>query len=98
MIKRWFDVLFKGLPKGVSSILDYIYGTSAFVSYTGTATRSNMGADLSGTEKWFGGVLGPDGKIYGISFDSTTTLIIGKNSAVPSLPKEVCESAYLNKL
>ena len=35
-----------------------------------------MGADLSGSTKWFGGVLGPDGKIYGIPFNSTDILII----------------------
>ena len=42
----------------------------------GLATRSAMGADLSGGYKWFGGVLGNDGKIYGIPFNSTDILII----------------------
>ena len=41
-----------------------------------TASRSNMGADLSGTNKFIGGTLGPDGKIYGMPYDSTTILII----------------------
>jgi len=41
-----------------------------------TATRSTMGASLAGTDKWIGGVLGPDGKIYGIPFNSTDILII----------------------
>lgn len=31
---------------------------------------------LSGTGKWVGGVLAPNGKIYGIPFDSTSVLII----------------------
>jgi hypothetical protein len=35
-----------------------------------------MGASLSGSLKWLGGVLGPDGKIYGIPFSSTDILII----------------------
>ena len=31
---------------------------------------------LTGTVKWYGGVLGPDGKIYGIPCNSTSVLII----------------------
>jgi len=42
-----------------------------------SATRSAMGASLSGALKWIGGVLGPDGKIYGIPFDATDILQIG---------------------
>lgn len=34
------------------------------------------GADLSGSAKWYGGVLAPNGKIYGIPRDSTTVLCI----------------------
>ena len=35
------------------------------------------GTDLSGTDnKWVGGVLAPNGKIYGIPFNSTTVLCI----------------------
>ena len=45
-------------------------------SLNGTATRSNMGASLSGTGKWVGGVLGGDGKIYCVPFDSSDILII----------------------
>jgi alpha-tubulin suppressor-like RCC1 family protein len=41
-----------------------------------TTTRNNMGADLTGEAKWFGGVLGPDGKIYGIPLNATDILII----------------------
>ena len=38
-----------------------------------TTTIAGLSAD---TNKWFGGVLGPDGKIYGIPFNSTSVLII----------------------
>ena len=40
------------------------------------ATRSDMGASLSGSAKWYGGALGNDGKIYGIPYSSTDILII----------------------
>ena len=38
-------------------------------------TTSTFGS-LSGTYKWFGGVLAPNGKIYGIPFNSTSVLCI----------------------
>ena len=41
-----------------------------------SATRSAMGASLSGLYKWGGGVLGPDGKIYGIPTDAADILVI----------------------
>jgi len=41
-----------------------------------TATRSDMGATLTDSSKWHGGVLGPDGKIYGVPHNSTDILII----------------------
>jgi hypothetical protein len=47
----------------------YRFGVSA-------ASRDALGATLTGNNKWFGGVLGPDGKIYGIPSDSTDILII----------------------
>ncbi|MGE3987151.1 DUF2793 domain-containing protein [Pseudorhodoplanes sp.] len=40
------------------------------------ATRTAMGATLSDSAKWIGGVLGLDGNIYGIPFGSTDILII----------------------
>ena len=42
----------------------------------GTATRSALGASLTGSDKWTGGVLGPDGKIYGIPWNATDILVI----------------------
>ena len=40
------------------------------------ATRSNMGANLTGSDKWSEVVLANNGKIYGIPDDSTDILII----------------------
>ena len=51
-----------------------IMGNYFFAS--GTAARSAMGASLNGANKWYGGVLGPDGKIYGIPVNATDILII----------------------
>ena len=44
--------------------------------FRASATRSALGATLTGGDKWIGGVLGPDGKIYGIPFNATDILII----------------------
>jgi len=52
-------------------------------------------AGLTDTYKWFGGVLGPDGKIYGIPCNSTSVLIIA--GGMPALPIEPLLSPYLNK-
>jgi hypothetical protein len=43
-----------------------------------TATRISMGlsAGMTDTYKWYGGVLGTDGKIYGIPLSSTNILVI----------------------
>ena len=38
--------------------------------------NTNLFGSLSGTSKWIGGVLAPNGKIYGIPFDSTQVLEI----------------------
>ena len=40
------------------------------------ATRSDMGVSLIGNTKWRGGVLGNNGKIYGIPYSSVDILII----------------------
>ncbi len=43
---------------------------------TNTATRSTMGANISGSNKWASGCLGPDGKIYCAPFNAPDVLII----------------------
>jgi len=43
---------------------------------TGIAYQTNFGIDLSGTNKWRGGVLGLDGKIYCIPYTATDILVI----------------------
>jgi len=52
------------------------YNAESGVAGASLATRSTMGASLGGDYKWHGGVLGPDGKIYGIPEDASDILII----------------------
>ena len=40
------------------------------------STTTNTFGSLTGNEKWYGGVLAPNGKIYGIPFSSTQVLEI----------------------
>ena len=56
-----------------------------------------MGANLSDASKWVGGVLGPDGKIYGIPRNSTSILQISPISDRIGLPRDILLSPYLNK-
>ena len=78
----------------ITDILNAAIAGNDFFS-AGTATRSAMGAPLTGTAKWYGGVLGPDGKIYGIPYSATDILIVdpiaGKFNA------NLLLSGYLNK-
>lgn len=46
------------------------------VDTTESTLTFDGGAELSGTSKWFGGVLAPNGKIYGIPGSSTSILEI----------------------
>ena len=46
------------------------------VAGEGAAARSAMTADLSGSSKWYGACLGPDGKIYCVPFTAPDVLII----------------------
>jgi len=43
---------------------------------TGTATRTNFGLSLSGSSKWWGIALGPDGKLYCAPYNATDILVI----------------------
>ena len=60
-------------------------------------TRTTYGAAaLSGTDKWYGGVLGPDGKIYGIPSHSTDIYVIG--TFRNNFSDDAILSTFLNKL
>ena len=56
-----------------------------------------MGADLSGYNKYAGGVLAPNGKIYCVPYNATDILIINKHSSVPALDIKDCLNPHLNK-
>ena len=55
-----------------NNFTDSSAGTSGFA----VTTTSNGSGSLSGTSKWVGGVLAPNGKIYGIPVNSTSVLVI----------------------
>ena len=54
------------------------------VDTTESTSLFDGGADLSGDYKWIGGVLAPNGKIYGIPDDSTSVLCIDPSNNTTS--------------
>ena len=52
---------------------------------TNTANTTAI-TGLSGTVKWAGGVLAPNGKIYGIPLDASSVLIL--ETGLPSVGKQ----------
>jgi len=70
----------------------------------------NLFGSLSGNNKWVGGVLAPNGKIYGIPFSSTEILeisqinspdVIGSDANIPASLSNLAASnynEYYNKL
>ena len=49
---------------------------NTYHTFEGSSTRSSMGASLSGSYKWAGGVLAPNGKIYCVPRNAEDILII----------------------
>ena len=60
-----------------------------------TDTATTIGS-LSGTYKWAGGILAPNGMVYGIPYNSTTVLKIDMGLASP-FDVDVLLAAYYNK-
>ena len=54
-------------------------------------------AGVSGVAKWWGCVLAPNGKIYGIPFNATNISILEPNSTIESLTLKYCLSPHINK-
>ena len=59
----------------VSDELSFLKGLNQYQPIWNNADTTTI-TGLTGTNKWRGGVLGPDGKIYGIPYKSDTVLII----------------------
>ena len=60
-----------------SVVLNQIQNAATlYHNYTGVASLSNMGADLTGQDKFYGAVLATTGKIYCVPFDGQNILII----------------------
>ena len=60
---------------------------------------TNLIGSLSGSDKWAGGVLAPNGKIYGIPYDSSSILEIDTGTVLSNekQPVEWVCSPYVNK-
>ena len=63
------------VPKTPQNFSNPTVGTAGTVGFAITTTQDGSGI-LSGADKWIGGVLAPNGKIYGIPYDSTSVLVI----------------------
>jgi hypothetical protein len=66
-------------PRGLDMTLANAFAAMETIPNVDTTESTSLfdgGTDLSGTDKWVGGVLAPNGKIYGIPFYSTTVLCI----------------------
>ena len=63
------------VPKTPQNFSAPTVGTAGTVGFAVTTTQDGSGS-LSGTTKWIGGVLAPNGKIYGIPYSSTSVLVI----------------------
>ena len=72
---------------------DLLARSEALKGVPNLATRTAMGATLTGSDKWYGGVLGPDGKIYGIPLNATDIL----RTSLP-VPTPFAYSPYCNKM
>lgn len=66
--------------------------------YSMKARLSSMGADLSGTGKWAGGVQTFNGSIFAIPIGATSILEIKSISDKIGLPRDILLSPYLNKI
>ena len=62
-----------------------------------TKTTSTFGS-LSGGDKYFGGVLAPNGKIYGVPRSAATVLEIDLGLNLENFPMSSLLSAYINNL
>ena len=72
---------------------EYMTALESDFTKTFSQTTTTFGS-LSGTYKWYGGVLAPNGKIYGIPYNSTTVLEIGESQTIDT---DAVLSRYLNK-
>ena len=77
--KRVLASIVGGFPKWFLNNIEGIKFLSALQKFVTGKTFSqtiNLFGSLSGTFKWWGGVLAPNGKIYGIPYNSTQILEI----------------------
>jgi hypothetical protein len=84
-----------GTTGGIGTYTVNISQTRSSQSITGVIGLTYItGAGSSGSLKWFGGVLAPNGVVYGVPFSSSSVLQI--KTGLPTLPPWMLE-AYFNK-
>ena len=74
-------------PRGLDMTLANAFaaiGTIPNVDTTESTSLFDGGTELAGSAKWVGGVLAPNGKIYGIPYTSTTVLCIDPSNDTTS--------------
>jgi len=64
---------------------EFISNLSSYTSNLTFSKTTNSFGSLSGAGKWFGGVLAPNGKIYGIPFNNTKILEIDPTTNTTTL-------------
>ena len=74
-------------PRGLDMTLANAFAAMETIPNVDTTESTSLfdgGTDLSGSGKWIGGVLAPNGKIYGIPSSSTTVLCIDPSNNTTS--------------
>ncbi len=87
-------------PRGLDMTLANAFAameTIPNVDTTESTSSFDGGTELSGTDKWYGGVLAPNGKIYGIPYHSETVLCIDGIGSMSSA-KNALTHPFFNKL
>jgi hypothetical protein len=67
-----------------------------YLNFNPTTKEINTYGNLTGNYKWIGGVLAPNGLIYGIPYYTTTILEFNPVSKT-NFSRDVLLSPYLNK-
>lgn len=77
-------------------VIHPILTAQASLGVSGDGTAASLGSLAGPGTNWYGGVLAPNGKIYGMPANSTSFLVIDTKSN-GSWPADVYQSPYFDK-